>query len=89
MFNFASTEPSAFHLILGSAATDLAARSGRSDSEDAIRHRSTALTLLRKKVLDWKPNTIPSDELLATVMRLAGDEVCFPLQVTAYIFTAN
>jgi hypothetical protein len=83
MFNFASTEASCFHLILSSAATDLAAKSGRAYSEDAIKHRSTALNLLRKKVLDWKPNTMPSDELLATIMRLAGDEVRFPLKLNA------
>jgi hypothetical protein len=85
MFNFASTEASSFHLILSSAATDLAAKSGRAYSEDAIKHRSTALNLLRKKVLGWKANTIPSDELLATIMRLAGDEVRLPLKLNTGI----
>jgi hypothetical protein len=83
LFNLASTDPAAFHLILCFAANDIAARSGRLDSEDAITHRIAALSLVKKNVLDYKR----SDDFIAAVTTLAGHKVCSPLQLNVGIST--
>ena len=82
IFNLASTDPAAFHLILCFAANDIAARSGRLDSEDAIKHRTAALSLVKKDVLACKS----SDDFLAAVSTLAGHEVCSPLPAQCRYF---
>jgi hypothetical protein len=72
-FNTGYAEPASFHVLLCVAANDIALRNGTLDSNDAIKHRTAALSLVKKDVSGWKPNS--SDGFIGAVILLAGYRV--------------
>jgi hypothetical protein len=73
LFNMGYAKLAAFHSMLCIAANDIAVRDGTLDSQDAIKHRTAASSLVKKEVSGWKPNS--SDGFLAAVTLLANNEV--------------
>lgn len=75
-FNIALMDPAAFHVLLAVGASDITALHGEenaSDCEDAIKHRSTAITMVNKRLSQGVADH--SDKNLAAVVLLAGYEV--------------
>lgn len=75
-FNIALMDPAAFHVILAVGASDITALHGgenASDCEDAVKHRSTAITMVNKRLSQGVADH--SDKNLAAVVLLAGYEV--------------
>jgi hypothetical protein len=72
-FHVSLSDPSAFHVILATAANDIAVLQGHDESPDAIKHRGLALRLVNKRLLQRGSDT--SDASVAAVALLAGSEV--------------
>ena len=72
-FNVSLCDSSAFHVILATAANDIAALHGRKDSPEAIMHRGLALGLVNQRLLKHGSDT--SDASIAAVALLTGSEV--------------
>jgi len=72
-FHVSLTDPSAFHVVLGAAANDIAALHGREDSPEAIRHKGLALGMVNKRLLQDGLDT--SDASISAVALLTGNEV--------------
>ena len=73
-FQVSLSDPSAFHVILATAANDIAVLQGHGESPEAIKHRGLALGLVNKRLLQLGSDT--SDATIAAVAILAGSEVC-------------
>lgn len=67
-------DSSVFHMVLSAAAHDIAYIRGEKESEEVAKHRGIALSLIKKRVLDWQTGS--PDGTLAAVALLAGSEVC-------------
>jgi hypothetical protein len=72
-FHVSLSDPSAFHVVLGTAANDIAALHGREDSPEAIMHKGLALGMVNKRLLQDGSDT--SDASIAAVALLTGGEV--------------
>jgi len=59
---------------LAAAANDIAAARGIKTSEDGLRHQRKAISLVNRKLSDWKMEN--GNESLVSVALLAGLEVC-------------
>lgn len=70
------TDASLFHMILSAAADDIAALRGKQISEEAIKHRAIALSMVNKRISRYGLDS--SDLNLTTVALLAGWDVSFP-----------
>jgi hypothetical protein len=71
-FHVSLSDPSAFHVVLATAANDIAALQGKGESPEAIKHRGLALGLVNKRLL--QPGSGTSDASVAAVALLAGSE---------------
>ena len=74
IFNVGLADSSVFHTILCAAAQDIAYIRGEQESEDVVKHRGTALGLIKSRVLNWQKGS--PDGTLVAVALLAGSEVC-------------
>ena len=71
-FHVSLSDPAAFHVVLGTAANDIAALQGRGESPEGIKHKGLALGLVNKRLLQHGSD----DASIAAVALLAGGEVC-------------
>jgi len=76
LFDLGITDASLFHMILSAAADDIAALRGRQISEEAIKHRAIALSMVNKRISQYGLDS--SDLNLTTVALLAGWDVSGP-----------
>lgn len=77
-FDAALTDPSAFHILLAVAASDISNMKGSQSSPEADRHRSIALETINKRLSRWDANASDggiSDQNLSAVALFAGHEV--------------
>jgi hypothetical protein len=72
-FHVSLSDQSAFHVVLSTAANDIAALHGQEDSPDAIMHRGLALRQVNQRLLQDGSDT--SDASIAAVALLSGREV--------------
>ncbi|KAE9369852.1 hypothetical protein N431DRAFT_485662 [Stipitochalara longipes BDJ] len=80
LFDLGITDASLFHMILSAAADDIAAMRGRQSSEEAIKHRAIALSMVNKRISEYGLD--PSDLNLTTVALLAGWDLLFGTPLT-------
>ena len=72
-FHVSLHDPSAFHVVLGTAAHDIATLHGQEDSSEALMHKGHVLKLINKRLLQDGLDTI--DTSIAAVALLTGSEV--------------
>ncbi|CZR54674.1 uncharacterized protein PAC_04558 [Phialocephala subalpina] len=75
IFNVGLADSSVFHTILSAAAQDIAYIRGEQEPEDVVKHRGTALGLIKSRVLNWQKGS--PDGTLVAVALLAGSELLF------------
>jgi hypothetical protein len=66
-------DPAALHAILASGAYDIAALQGRTESNEALKHKSLAIELTKTRLS--KPETQADDRSIIATCILAGTEV--------------
>lgn len=87
IFTMGIADSSVFHMVLAAAANDIAYIRGQQESEEVAKHRGIALSLIKKRVLDWQ--TGAPDGTLVAVALLAGSEVCDLSRRSGYLFSTD